>query len=73
MWVIRNKKYHNYYAQTLFDGTFHFVTDIRDSKKMRYLTAYNIVNKFKYPDNYEIIEVKKRIYKQGTHKSCKQK
>ncbi len=72
MWVIKSKKYKNYYARYLFDGMFHFVSDIEDSKKLHYKTACNILKGFKYPENYEMVKVKKRIYKQGTHKSSKQ-
>lgn len=58
MWVIKNKKYGNYYHSTIYKHNKHFVTYIEEAKKMDKRSANKILNNFNHPENYELVKVK---------------
>lgn len=59
LYVIRNKKYGNYYSNYVFTKQYHFVKDIQDAKYYSSKRdAQKMLKNFK-EENFEIVGVKK--------------
>ena len=55
-YLIRNKKYNNYFARKITDDMLHFVEDKSEAHSFRGKTDANkIIKLFKNKDNYEIV------------------
>lgn len=61
MWVIKNKKYGNFYHSTINKNMKHFVSYIEEAKKMSKTQCNNIMKTFKNIENYEMIKVGKYV------------
>lgn len=58
MWVIKNKKWGNYYRSTISKNDRHFVKDILEAKRMDKRSANKLLQGFNHPENYELVKVR---------------
>lgn len=59
-YLIKNKKYNNYYKSYIKKDVRHFVVNIDDAYKFgRKKLANEILNKFNHKENFEIVVVLK--------------
>lgn len=59
VYVLKNKKYNNYYSNFVFNKQYHFVKDIQDAKYFySKKDAQKILKNFR-EENFEIVGVKK--------------
>lgn len=69
MWVLKNKKYGNYYQSTLSYG-YHFVTYIEEAAKMGKRELNKLFKGFNHKENYEMVKVKEWKKKYQKMEEC---
>lgn len=54
-YLLKNKKYNNYYSNFVTKGQYHFVRDVLEAKKfISKRDANKMLKNFNNPDNFEI-------------------